>query len=89
MCCSYFPVIPKTIGQYTGLTDKNGNKIFEGDILKERGTDAFYVIKWKNAGFETNDIDLNYGYPLEIGSDKEVIGNTFDNPELLKEAERE
>lgn len=77
----------ETLGQYTGLTDKNGNKIFEGDILKERGDNAIYIVCWINAGFEIKDIDLNYCYLLEMGADKEVIGNIYDNPELLKECE--
>ena len=90
-----YDIVPETVGQYTGLNDKNDTKIFEGDILK---TNKFsepnkqYIVKF----------DLQFG--AYIGQDKfniyfvtfdgdsdqfEVIGNIHDNPELLKEAEQE
>ena len=74
-------VIPETIGQYTGLNDKNGTKIFEGDIV------AFdknkYVIEWK-----TERVGFGYGHRadrmLEVdGKHCEVIGNIHNKPELL------
>ncbi len=79
-------VDPETVGQFTGLCDKNGNRIFEGDIVKERGDAARtrYEIRWNEAGFEQKDIELRYGCLLERGDDLEVIGNIHDNPELLK-----
>ena len=80
-----FPVNPNTIGQYTGLDDKNGKEIYEGDILK--GTfygflmpeyDYVFQIHWdeKEKGFMAS-----YFEPSEC----EVIGNIYDNPELLGE----
>lgn len=74
-----------TIGQYTGLHDKNGKEIYEGDIVK--GTfygfpmveyDYIFQIYWdeKEKGFMAN-----YFEPSEC----EVIGNIYENPELLEE----
>ncbi len=85
---------PETVCQYTGLTDKNGRKIFEGDIAKVQHTDGEedYVemaeVSWddKNACFSPWDWQYQCdGCDLycEIQS-IEVIGNIFDNPELLK-----
>ena len=105
MCSSI--VVPSTIGQYTGLTDKNGNKIFDGDIIKnhfEIGVVKFGSYEtpyrdWsaitqdifsKHIGFYINWITLDYRKDIEFWNNKiKVIGNIYDNPELLKEAEQE
>ncbi len=79
-------VIPETVGQYTGLTDKNGKKIFEGDVCKHRsnysGDFIISVVIYTDGCFLAM-ADNNSGFNL---SDKlEVIGNIHDNPELIKE----
>ena len=89
-------VIPETVGEFTGLLDKNGVKIFEGDI----------VIYWNGKGVVERgffELSQNNGFPCwcvakyaingkkrtgrykPIRVDHEVIGNRWDNPELLEE----
>lgn len=94
-----FEVIPETVGQYTGLTDKNGKKIFEGDIVKVcRGKDIEKGIVYYDKRIGTyavlyNDENINLFFDIFTSKDPnvyiEIIGNIHDNPELLKEAEQE
>lgn len=81
-CGSQVIVLDETIGQYTGLTDKNGKRIFEGDIVKHYN--AVYEISYitKYARFAgRNSSCIFAGIPF---GNTEVIGNIYDNPELLK-----
>ena len=77
-----------TVGQYTGLTDKNGTKIFEGDIVKYGDTVHNVVFEQRNGtayfGLVYSTLEtLSFGYYQDL-KQIEVIGNIHDNPELLK-----
>ena len=78
-------VLPETVGQYTGLTDKNGTKIFEGDIVNIEYPDTFVMdatIAYVGVSFYGDtDNDL---WELDGYVSLEVIGNIHDKPELLK-----
>lgn len=85
-------VIPNTVGQYTGLKDKNGKRIFEGDILGSRYDDkhpddvTIEVVKWFRNRWCIQEGEL---LPDELDEDgilpySEIIGNVNDNPELLE-----
>lgn len=84
-------VDPSTLGECTGLRDKNGKLIFEGDILRlvYDGTEHIYVVIWDidELGFKATNGQENYGKEFEyLGCCEEIesIGNIHDNPELLK-----
>lgn len=90
-------VIPETISQYTGLKDKNGVRIFEGDILSVTGlspninwdyTSVTGVVEFTNGAFEVVGVENDDYTPYAWLHDsfprfREVIGNIHDNPELL------
>ena len=78
------PIIPCTIGQFTGLVDKNGEKIFEGDILKCEIT--YDIGCYPHTETEIREVKYRESTftPLNRCDNSEVIGNIHDNPELLK-----
>ena len=85
-----YEVIPKTVGQYTGLKDKTGKKIFEGDIVLDEQSGYNYFIKWFPEytcfALANKNGHIEFGCDeLEIFLDDLVVsGNIHDNPELLK-----
>lgn len=80
-----YSVIPVTVGQFTGLTDKNGKKIFEGDIVDIlTENEEIGVVAYEDGGFLVNADGFCVDFHTNIkGTDLEVIGNIHDNPELL------
>lgn len=86
-----YEIDPSTVGQYTGLSDMCGKKIFEGDIVKRFwfGKICIYQIDYDNglASF-IGQADVKFTTFDYDSREFEIIGNIYDNPELLKERER-
>ncbi len=80
-------VMPETVGQFTGLTDKNGVKIFEGDIIKHK--ENLFEIKYSTEQARYLAVLTNGVFDPVAMQNCEVVGNVFDNSELLKGEENE
>lgn len=94
----WYEVFPDSIGQFTGLTDKNGKKVFEGDIVAFTAEDELWEPHyyqglvyfcdgtfWVDCGKDNDDNDVLFsiGHALLADKNIQVIGNIHDNPELL------
>lgn len=88
-------VLPETVGQFTGLTDKNGKKIFEGDIVRyetiaHNGYEGIYKVVFEDRngcgyfGIAYSDIETCVFCYSTPASQMEIIGNLYDNPKLLR-----
>ena len=83
---------PDTVGQFTGLTDKNGKKIFDGDVVlypwNDQDNPEIFTIKFKDGQFIASPVKETEDYwDFMVGGyskEMEIIGNIHDNPELLE-----
>lgn len=86
-----YEVIPETVGQYTGLTDKNGKKVFEGDIVRDEQSGYECAIKWFSeyacfVGLANNSGHMEYEFDEFVISLNNliVVGSIHDNSEYME-----
>lgn len=97
-CYDECEVISSTIGQFTGLYDKNGKEIYEGDIVRQKDDSHLYVVIIPHmnvyyASIEVRNGEVYGGFPLHplVSQDRksiEIMDNIHDNSELLKGGEK-
>lgn len=82
---------PETVGQYTGFVDNNGKKIFEGDIVWNNYDEDYCNVEWDNdtARFIITCFTSTVNSDNICGEELEIIGNIYDNPEMMEEIEED
>ena len=82
-----FLVDKDTTGQYIGIKDKNGKELYEKDIVLIDGEDEYFVVGWDSdtARFVMNSETLTVDFDNYWGYQVEIIGNVYENADLLKE----
>lgn len=78
-----FVVDPETVGQFTGLFDKNGKEIYEGDIVRYRPNNKVYQVVFKD-GIFWGEGENGCGCAAHFFPACEIVGNVFDNPGLIE-----
>ena len=86
-----YPIDPETLCQFTGLMDKNGKQIWENDIIKHEISDTIGAVKWWEedyVGWCVDDVMIDeQRFTGEMWSECKVVGNFFDDKDLLDEVD--
>lgn len=86
-----YPIDPETLCQFTGLMDKNGKQIWENDIIKHEISDTIGAVKWYEedyVGWCVDDVVIDeQHFTVEMWSECKVVGNFFDDKDLLDEVD--